>query len=119
MRICRQVPSDGFLEILQPLAASEQGVGCNSTTVFMTHGAKDFPIPSAFYLSVSKANVPDHIGLVLVLTPILLTDAGPVFSVTCSRCCLNTSIAIASAEGMTGAVEFDFITLSKLVVIDL
>jgi hypothetical protein len=78
MRICRQVPSDGFPEILQPLVSAEQGVGCNSTTVFMTHGAKDFPILSAIYISVSKASVPDHIGLVLVLTPILLTKDGPV-----------------------------------------
>jgi len=44
----------------------------------MTHGANDFPIPSAIYLSVSKANVPDHTVLVLVLTLILLNDAGPV-----------------------------------------
>jgi hypothetical protein len=72
------VPGDGFLEIHQPLVAAKQGVGCYSTTVFMTHGATDFPILSTIYLSVSKANVPDHIGLVLVLTPILLTDAGPV-----------------------------------------
>jgi hypothetical protein len=78
MRICRHVPSDGFPEVLQPLVVAEQGVGCNSATVFMTHGATDFPIPSAINLSVSKASVPGHIGLVLVLTPILLTNAGPV-----------------------------------------
>jgi len=44
----------------------------------MTRGATDFPILSAIYLSVSKAIVSDHIGLVLVLTSIILTDAGPV-----------------------------------------
>ncbi len=72
------MPSDGFLEMLQPLVAAEHGVGRNSTTKFMTHGTKDFPIMFAIYLSVSKVSVPDHIGLVLALTPILLTDAGPV-----------------------------------------
>ena len=78
MRIYRQMPGDGFLEILQTLVAAKQGVGCNSTTVLMTHGAKNFPILSAIYLSVSKASVPDYIGLVLVLTPIILNGAGPV-----------------------------------------
>jgi hypothetical protein len=78
MRICRHVHGDGTLEILPPLVAAEQSIGCNSMTVFMTPGAKEFPIPSAIYLSVSKASVPDHIRLVLVLNPILLTDAGPV-----------------------------------------
>ena len=78
MRICRHVLGDGFREILQPLVVAKQGIGCNSTTLFMTHGAKDSPIPSAINLSVSKVSVPVHISLVLVLTPMLLTDAGPV-----------------------------------------
>jgi len=78
MRIYRHVHGDGFLEILRSLVAAKQGVGCNSTAVFMAHGANDFSITSAINLSVSKGTGPDHIGLVLVLTPILLTNARPV-----------------------------------------
>jgi hypothetical protein len=74
--MCRYVYGYGSLDILQTRVVDEHGVGCNSTTVFMTHGAKYFPISSAILLSVNKANVPDHIDLVHVLTPILLIDAG-------------------------------------------
>jgi hypothetical protein len=37
----------------------------------------------------------------------------------CSCCCLNTSAAIASAEGMTSAAKFDFLTLWTFRVKDL
>ena len=78
MRICFQVPLDGFTEILHPLVVVEGGLGCNSTTLITAHGANDFTIPSTIYLDLSQASLFDNIGLDSMMHPILPAHAGPI-----------------------------------------
>ncbi len=71
MRIYREVPTDGRAENLHPLLDLIYGFGCNSTTVFIAHGAEYFTTLSAINLPVRKASAPDHISLNRVDSPIL------------------------------------------------
>jgi len=85
----------------QPLIAVEHGLGCDSTAEITPHGTNNISTSSSVYLTISQAGVPHNIGLDRMLQPILPNHAGPVLFNALIFCCLKTSAAMASAEGMT------------------